>query len=311
MSDNIDNLVLEHLKAIRAETGSLSVDMRDIKERLAELGGKLKVVKELYPLCGATVDPAAAPGSDRNNRTLDDESCCMNEYDLKKCADARSLGWEYLNSDRTNNFAKAKRSWRKAERCYRLAAEQGNAEAQYSLGAWYHNGDGMEVDRDDDEAVQWYRKAAEQGHARAQTMLGLMYFSGTSVHQDKAYAVRCWRKAAEQGYANAQHWLGESLADGDGVDKDDAEAAQWLRKAAEQGYGEAWYTLGKMYADDECVFKDVIQAYAWISNASKYGFADAKVDKENLTGKMTHTEIAEARKLSREYWDAFGTQRNS
>ena len=37
MSDNIDNLVLEHLKAIRAETGTLSADMRDVKERLAEL----------------------------------------------------------------------------------------------------------------------------------------------------------------------------------------------------------------------------------------------------------------------------------
>ena len=37
MSDNIDNLVLEHLKAIRAETGTLSADMRDVKERLSEL----------------------------------------------------------------------------------------------------------------------------------------------------------------------------------------------------------------------------------------------------------------------------------
>ena len=37
MSDNIDNLVLEHLKAIRADTGNLSADMRDVKERLSEL----------------------------------------------------------------------------------------------------------------------------------------------------------------------------------------------------------------------------------------------------------------------------------
>ncbi len=37
MSDKIDNLVLEHLKAIRADTGNLSADMRDVKERLTEL----------------------------------------------------------------------------------------------------------------------------------------------------------------------------------------------------------------------------------------------------------------------------------
>ncbi len=37
MSDKIENLVLEHLKAIRADTGNLSADMRDVKERLSEL----------------------------------------------------------------------------------------------------------------------------------------------------------------------------------------------------------------------------------------------------------------------------------
>ena len=48
----------------------------------------------------------------------------------------------------------------------RLAAEQGDADAQYNLGAMYDNGRG--VPEDDAEAVRWFRLAVEQGHAGAQ-----------------------------------------------------------------------------------------------------------------------------------------------
>jgi TPR repeat protein len=56
-----------------------------------------------------------------------------------------------------------------AVKWYRLAAEQGNAEAQYYLGVSYDIGEG--VSQDKIEAVKWYRLAAEQGHAEAQDML--------------------------------------------------------------------------------------------------------------------------------------------
>ena len=44
---------------------------------------------------------------------------------------------------------------------YRLAAEQGYADAQYNLGVMYANGHG--VSQDYAEAAKWYRLAAEQG----------------------------------------------------------------------------------------------------------------------------------------------------
>ncbi len=50
-----------------------------------------------------------------------------------------------------------------AMRLFRLAANQGDPEAQISLGFMYAEGQG--VPQDDAEAVRWYRKAAEQGHA--------------------------------------------------------------------------------------------------------------------------------------------------
>ena len=79
-----------------------------------------------------------------------------------------------------------------------------------------------------------------------------------------------------------------------------------VKKAAEQGLAEAQYNLGFMYATGEGVPEDDIQAYAWISLASAQGAENAKKAKEMLTGEMTRAEIAEAQKLSREYWDAFG-----
>ena len=52
-------------------------------------------------------------------------------------------------------------------------AEEGDANAQLSLGEKYYDGQG--VLKDYKEAMKWYRKAADQGDAMAQARLGLMY----------------------------------------------------------------------------------------------------------------------------------------
>ena len=65
---------------------------------------------------------------------------------------------------------------------YRLAANQGHAEAQSKLGGMYGNGRG--VIQDYQEASKWYRLAADQGHAEAQFKLGYMYLIGRGVTQD-------------------------------------------------------------------------------------------------------------------------------
>ncbi len=84
-----------------------------------------------------------------------------------------------------------------------------------------------------------------------------------------------------------------------------------VKKAAEQGHADAQANLGFMYARGNGVPEDDIQAYAWISLASAQGVDSAKNAKETLTGEMTRAEIAEAQKLSRKYWDAFGPGLNT
>ena len=63
----------------------------------------------------------------------------------------------------------------------RLAAEQGQSEAQNNLGTAYRLGEG--VKKDILEAMKWYRMAAMQGHSKAQYILGLAYGQGEGVAQ--------------------------------------------------------------------------------------------------------------------------------
>ena len=131
-----------------------------------------------------------------------------------------------------------------AVRWYRLAAEQGDAEAQFSLAYMYDIGRG--VLQDDTQAIRWYRLAADQGNATAESSLGLMYANGRGVPQDDAEAARWSRLAAEQGYATAQYNLGVMYAEGRGVPQDDAEAIRLWRLAADQGLAAAQFNLDLM-----------------------------------------------------------------
>jgi TPR repeat protein len=59
--------------------------------------------------------------------------------------------------------------YEEAVRLYRLAAAQGDADAQYSLGVKFEDGRGVAQDRA--EAIRWYRLAAAQGYAAASAAL--------------------------------------------------------------------------------------------------------------------------------------------
>ena len=69
----------------------------------------------------------------------------------------------------------------------------------------YDAGEG--VPKNASAAVQWYRKAAEQGNAEAQFSLASMYEEGRGVVKDSTLAVQWYRKAAEQGDTTAQKSL--------------------------------------------------------------------------------------------------------
>lgn len=161
-----------------------------------------------------------------------------------------------------------------AVKWFRKAAEQGFAPAQGTLGFCYHDGRG--VPQDYDEAAKWSRKAAEQGFSRAQCNLGVCYREGQGVPQDYDEAAKWYRKAAEQGDAQAQCVLGVCYNEGQGVPKDYNEAVKWFRKAAEQGLGQAQSMLGLCYVTGRGVPKDYDEAVKWCRKAAEQGDTNAQ-----------------------------------
>jgi len=123
---------------------------------------------------------------------------------------------------------------------WRMAAEQGNVEAQNNLGNAYYAGEG--VGQDYTEAVKWFRKAAEQGYAEAQNALGVYYYEKNNNYEE---ATKWYLKAAEQGYEWAQYNIGKSYYDGNGVEQNYEKAINWWRKVTK--VAQAFYDLAGMY----------------------------------------------------------------
>ncbi len=181
----------------------------------------------------------------------------------------------------------------------RRLAEQGDAEAQFSLGYMYYNGQG--VPQDYKQAVKWYRKAVEQGYAMGQLFLGVMYHNGQGVPQDYKQAVKWYREAAEQGLAVAQGGLGTMYRLGQGVPQDYKQAVKWYREAAEQGLADAQCNLGIMYYEGDGVPQNYKKAYVWFNLAASQGDADATKFRDGLASAfMTPQQIASAQELSAE-----------
>ena len=96
---------------------------------------------------------------------------------------------------------------------------------------------GVGVPRDYAEAARWLQIAAERGEASAQYHLALMYDDGQGVREDNAEPVRLYRLAAEQGLAGWNN-LGVMYASSEGVSKDEAQARMWFGLAASRQPGE-------------------------------------------------------------------------
>jgi uncharacterized protein len=93
------------------------------------------------------------------------------------------------------------------------------------------------VPQDYQEAVKWYRLAAAQGYAPAENSLGVAYEKGQGVPQDYHQAVKWYRLAAAQGNELAQVNLGVMYTKGRGVGQDFVRAHMWFNLAAAASTG--------------------------------------------------------------------------
>jgi TPR repeat protein len=124
-----------------------------------------------------------------------------------------------------------------AMKWYLMAANQGDASAEYNVAWLYDNGDG--VPQDYGQALQWYLKSGNHGDKDAENNLGELYYYGHGVTSDYATAFHWYQLAANQGEENAEFNIGWLYANGQGVTEDDNLARMWMARSAAQGKQDA------------------------------------------------------------------------
>ncbi|MPQ70899.1 MULTISPECIES: SEL1-like repeat protein [Pseudomonas] len=81
------------------------------------------------------------------------------------------------------------------------AAKGGDAQAQYELGAFYH--DEKNPQHDLNKALSHFEQASLQGHAQAQYQLGIMFYKGEGVPANNVQAYIVLKMAAVNGAEDA------------------------------------------------------------------------------------------------------------
>lgn len=161
-----------------------------------------------------------------------------------------------------------------AMKWYIKAAKQGIPVVQHDVGVKYFQGTG--VPQSYEKAAYWWEQSANAGLADSQFNLGLMYYRGLGLKQDYNKARELFQKAAEQGHSHAQYSLAVMNAFGQGMEKNYAEALRWFRESADQGVPQAQFNLGVFYENGYGLKKDIKVAKEWYTRAADQGLEEAK-----------------------------------
>ncbi|EGB12463.1 hypothetical protein AURANDRAFT_20439 [Aureococcus anophagefferens] len=191
---------------------------------------------------------------------------------------------------------------KKAAKIYRRAVELGDVDAMASLGELYRTGSGVKLDKK--KAERLYRMAADRGDAFGQTCLGAF------LHSDEKFeeAVRYFVLATDQGYAAGEYNLGCCYRYGTGTEVDLGKARYWLEPfryvalAADQGYTCAESNLGCFYRDGKGTEVDLGKARYWFERAAAKGNETATnllADLDARTGSGVKLDKKKAERLYR------------
>lgn len=118
-----------------------------------------------------------------------------------------------------------RRSGQNAMKYYLMAAEQGHAEAQNSVGSAF------QAKRRYKEALRWYERAAEQDHALAINNLAYLYDLGLGVEQDKHKGLELYLRSADLGWAEAMWNIANMYGAGELGEIDLPAACIWTVRA--------------------------------------------------------------------------------
>ncbi|MCF6221334.1 MAG: peptidoglycan-binding protein [Robiginitomaculum sp.] len=170
------------------------------------------------------------------------------------------------------------------------AAVNGNAIAQFQLGLSH-----LEAGREAD-AVRLIRLAANQGQAAAQYRLAKLYEAGIGVKVNGKTAKDLLTRAAKADNRIAMHDLGHYYATGaDGASPDLQQAVKWFSMAAERGVLDSQFNLAVLYQGGSGVPLSLEDAYIWYSIAGSQGDEIAIQRSEAVARELSEESLAKAK----------------
>lgn len=136
--------------------------------------------------------------------------------------------------------------------------------------------DGLE--RDPEGAAAAAKVAADRGDAEAQFRYGVFLINGEGVEKAPGSAGEYWRRSAAQGYVEAVNRLGICALYGIcGEEKNPVKAAGYFQSAADAGLPDAMFNLCMLYDSGTGVSKDDRKAYDYMLQAAELNFPMACV----------------------------------
>jgi hypothetical protein len=212
-------------------------------------------------------------------------------------------GFAYADDNalvREANAALAQKDYSGAFSKFSVLAERGNAIAQFDLGAFYLNGQG--VQRDEKQAYEWFTKSAAQGNATALQVINKAAAKGNEnakaalnklqqqTATPPAQAQAPVQPATPVAADNQTLWAEANTAL---AQKDYNTAFPKFLTLAEQGNAMAQFNVGAFYFNGLGVQKDEKLAYDW------FGKSQGNPRAEQVM-KSAETKREEAAKKTRE-----------
>lgn len=112
-------------------------------------------------------------------------------------------------------------------------ANTGSPKAQVEYGKLLQSG--VRIGKNEKEAARYYEMAARQGDARGECSLGICYYHGVGVTQSYKLAAKYLKRAADKQDKEALYYMGMCTKDGTGVERNPKAAITYFKAAAKQG----------------------------------------------------------------------------
>ncbi len=187
-----------------------------------------------------------------------------------------------ISLTRDANAALAHKDYSGAFSKFSVLAQQGNAAAQFNVGAFYLNGQG--VQKDEKQAIEWFAKSAAGGNARALQVLQSAAAKGNESAKNALNAIQQPTSSAQtQTLTPSQQapavpgdektlWLEANTALSQ---KDYNTAFPKFLALAQQGNATAQFNVGAFYFNGQGVQRDAKLAYEWFAKSAAQGNARA------------------------------------